>query len=192
MIAHDPVSQVLTALACFILVYLATVQQSFLALFPAVLLIAGIALQFYFTRQVEVVELTERSTTSLVFYTLVALAGIFIASAAIPFLLPPERKMDLTGLDILLYSVLIAIAEEQFFRGALLNFLLLHVPPALAIPASAAVFMVYHLAVYSLNAYALAYVFVGGAILSWVSVRSGSITPAMLAHILNNVIAVVR
>jgi membrane protease YdiL (CAAX protease family) len=187
-VAHDSLSQLLTALACFILIYLATFEQSFVILFPAVLLITGIVLQFYLQRRVEVVDSLAKSAGDIGFYTLIALAGIAIASFTAPALakLP---KMELTGVDAMLYAVLIAVAEEQFFRGAILNFLLTLTNPTLAILSSAAIFMVYHFAVYGTILANLIYVLIGGLVLSWVAYRSGRLSPSILAHVLNNTLS---
>jgi membrane protease YdiL (CAAX protease family) len=181
----------MTALACFILIYLATFEQSYLIIFPAVLLISGLVLQIYFSRKIEVVDSLAQSAPNILFYTLVALAGIALASFVAPLLQPPVQKMQLTSFHAMLYSLLIAVAEEQFFRGALLNFLLSSFKGLafLAIALNATVFTVYHFAVYQTSLGALAYVFVGGLVLAWVAWRSNRLSPSMLAHAINNLIA---
>jgi len=186
---HDGLSQVLTILAVMLIIYLATFETTVTVLFPAVLLITGLVLQFYLQRRVEVVNHLAESAGNIGFYTLVALAGIALASFMAPAVtrLP---KMELTGVDAMLYGALIAISEEQFFRGAILNFLFTLVNPTVAIFSSAAIFMVYHFAVYGTIASSLVYVLVGGLSLAWADYRSGRISPSMLAHIFNNVIAV--
>jgi membrane protease YdiL (CAAX protease family) len=187
-VAHDSISQILTALACFILIYLATFEQTFIILFPTVLLVTGIVLQFYLARKVEVVDGLAESAGNIGFYTLIALAGITIASFVSPAIsyLP---KMELTGVDAMLYAVLIAVAEEQFFRGAILNFLLTLTDSTVAIFSSAVIFMVYHFAVYGTSTLNLVYVLIGGLALSWVAYRSGRLSPSILAHVLNNILS---
>jgi len=191
VVAHDSLSQVMTALACFILVYLATFEQSYSIIFPAVLLVSGLILQIYFSRKIEVVDSLVQSAPNILFYTLVALAGIALASFVAPLLQPPVQKMQLTPFHAMLYSLLIAVAEEQFFRGALLNFLLSSFKGLafLAIALNAAVFTVYHFAVYQTAIGALVYVFIGGLVLAWVAWRSNRLSPSMLAHVINNLIA---
>jgi membrane protease YdiL (CAAX protease family) len=88
-----------------------------------------------------------------------------------------------------LYAVLISISEEQFFRGAILNFLLSLTNATVAIFSSAAIFMVYHFAVYGTSTSNLVYVLVGGLALAWADYRSGRISPSMLAHLINNLAA---
>jgi membrane protease YdiL (CAAX protease family) len=97
--------------------------------------------------------------------------------------------MELTGMDAALYAVLMAIAEENFFRGAITNFLLTITSPAFAILGSAMIFTAYHIAVYRTSLEAFIYVFVGGAVLAWVAQRTGRLSPAICAHIINNLLA---
>jgi membrane protease YdiL (CAAX protease family) len=182
----------LTALSIFIILYLSTYQQSTIILFPAILLIAGIVMQIYFMQKLEYVDSIIEQSQNIAFYTLMALAVIAVGSIIVPAIanLPQLSKMEITGMDAILYSILIAIAEEQFFRGALTNLLLMFSRSEFAsIIASAAVFSVYHLAVYKTDWTAISFVFVGGIALAWVSVRSGRLSPAMLAHVINNVLS---
>jgi len=178
-----------------IVLYLSTYQTTAVILFPAILLITGIVLQFFLLRKVEVVDsvFEEKTAQNIAYYTLVGLAGIGLGSLISPALAKaiPIQKMQLTGMDALLYSVLIAVAEEQFFRGAITNFLLVSLPPSPAILGSAAVFTIYHLSVYGTEASALIYVFVGGAVLSFVAYRSGRLSPSILAHMINNMLTFV-
>jgi len=187
-VAHDGLSQTCTILAVMIVIYLSTFETTVVILFPAVLLITGLVLQFYLQRRVEVVDSLSESAGNIGFYTLVALAGIALASFVSPAVsgLP---KMELTGVDAMLYAVLIGVAEEQFFRGAILNFLLTLTNSTVAIFSSAAIFMVYHFAVYGTSTSNLVYVLVGGLALAWAAYRSGRLSPSILAHVLNNTLS---
>jgi len=189
-VSHDGLSQVLTILAVMLIIYLSTFETTVTVLFPAVLLITGLVLQFYLQRRVEVVDHLAESAGNIGFYTLIALAGIALASFMAPAVTRLPVKMELTGVDAMLYGALIAVSEEQFFRGAILNFLLTLTNATVAIFSSAVVFMVYHFAVYGTATSSLVYVLVGGLALAWADYRSGRISPSMLAHIMNNVIAV--
>jgi len=173
-----------------LIIYLSTFETTVTVLFPAVLLITGLVLQFYLQRRVEVVDHLAESAGNIGFYTLIALAGIALASFMAPAVTRLPAKMELTGVDAMLYGALIAVSEEQFFRGAILNFLLTLTNATVAIFSSAVVFMVYHFAVYGTATSSLVYVLVGGLALAWADYRSGRISPSMLAHIMNNVIAV--
>jgi membrane protease YdiL (CAAX protease family) len=191
MIAQDSLSRALTALAIFIVLYLSTFETSALILFPAFLLITGIVLQFYLLRKVEVVDSVVEEGGNIFIYTLMALAGIGLGGLISPTVARavPVQKMELTGMDAVLYAVLMAVAEEQFFRGGITNFLLTMFPPPMAIMGSAAIFSVYHLAVYGTTISALAYVFIGGVMLAWVAYRSGRLSPSILAHVVNNILS---
>lgn len=190
MIRADSLSYAYTLTATLVAVYLATFELGLTILFPVILLTTGVALQIYFTRTVPVDDsLDMREGGQILFYTIVCLAAVAITSffvTALPRLVP---SMRLTGFDTMMFGILMAVAEEQFFRGATLSFLLKMTAPLVAIFGSAAIFAVYHLAVYGTDVGAMAYVFVGGMVLSWVVYRSRRISPSMTAHIANNILA---
>jgi len=102
----------------------------------------------------------------------------------------PVEGMVLT--DVLLMAVLFAIVEEIFFRGALLDFFLwkLKKVPSAAIFLSAVVFAVFHFRVYGTNPSALYVMLAVGMILGFVAWKTKRLTPVLLAHIINNVWAV--
>lgn len=190
MIRADGLSYMYTIMATLIAVYMATFEMGVLILFPVILLISGVALQIYFTRKVEAdTDMDVSEAGSILFYTIAALAVIAVSSffiASLPRIIP---KFQLTGFDTALFAALMAIAEEQFFRGAVTSFLLIYTVPTAAIIGSGAIFTVYHLAVYGTNASALLYVFVAGVVLAWVAYRSGRLSPSMTAHLINNILA---
>jgi len=177
-------------MAALVAVYMATFELGLLILFPVILLTTGIALQIYFTRKVQADDsLDLQETGQILFYTVVCLAVIAATSffvAALPQVVP---KMQLTGFDTVLFGVLMAVAEEQFFRGAVTSFLLNYTVPVLAVLGSAAIFTVYHLAVYGTNLSAMVYVFAGGTVLAWVAYRTQRLSPSMTAHVINNILA---
>ena len=191
MIRQDTISRTLIILAIMITIYLSTFETTTIVLFPAILLITGLIMEFYLEKKREVTDhITEKSTIKSVgYYTVLALFGIFLAGYAIEKFRPP---MELTGYDALLYSMLIAVAEEQFFRGFITDWLLSKIAqPHMALLASALIFTIYHFARYGTKPEALLYAFAGGFILSWVAYKSRRLSPCMLAHILNNAIAVI-
>ena len=189
MIRHDSISQMLIVIGVMITLYLATYQLTSVILFPVILLFSGVMLQFYIERKIEYVDhMTEPSTIkNVAFYTIIAFFGIALTGYVVANL-----PLELTGFDALLFAILMAIAEEPFFRGFITNFLLLKLRnPALAIILSGFIFGIYHLARYGGDLSALFYVSFGGMILNWVGFRSGRLSPCMLAHIINNVIATI-
>lgn len=190
MIRADGLSYTYTIMAAMVAVYLATFEMGVLILFPVILLVTGVALQIYFMRKVDADDTMDiQEAGQITFYTLVALAVIAVSSffiSSLPQLVP---RMQLTGFDTSLFAALMAIAEEQFFRGAVTSFLLMYTAPMVAVMSSGAVFTVYHLAVYGTDMSALLYVFVAGVVLAWVAYRSRRLSPSMTAHLINNIIA---
>jgi membrane protease YdiL (CAAX protease family) len=85
-----------------------------------------------------------------------------------------------------LLAVAPAIGEEIVFRGVLARGLATRLPLPVAALASAAAFSLYHLSyVQALPTFVL------GALLAIVAIRGGSIIPTMLAHAINNALAIV-
>ncbi len=126
------------------------------------------------------------------YYTLIALFGMFLAGYAINYL-SLSIPAQLTGSDAVLYSVLIGIAEAQFFQGFILDWMLTTLSqPAFALAGAAGVATVYHFARYGTQTNALVYVFVGFFIMNWACYKSKRVSPAMLSHALNNLFALLR
>jgi membrane protease YdiL (CAAX protease family) len=85
-----------------------------------------------------------------------------------------------------LLAVAPAIGEEIVFRGVLARGLATAMPLPVAALASAAAFSLYHLSyVQALPTFVL------GALLAIVALRGGSIVPTMIAHAINNAMAIV-
>jgi membrane protease YdiL (CAAX protease family) len=196
MIAHDTISKTFTILAIIIILYLSTFSLSLELLFPSILLISGIIMQLYESQKIEYVDsvFEEETSYNILFYTLIALAGIGISTFFSPIILsvkPIAFEIRYTGFQLMLFGVLMAIAEEQFFRGFITNFLL-KFSSIIAILGSAGIFAVYHLAVYGTKPEAIIYVFIGGMILAYVAIRSQRLSPTMIAHSIVNVLAVMK
>ena len=85
-----------------------------------------------------------------------------------------------------LFVLLIAVSEEQFFRGFIVNFLG-KLGSFGASLISAVLFAGYHLAAYGGQIFPTVFI-VGGAgfVLAQVDIRTGSITPSLLGHVVNN------
>jgi membrane protease YdiL (CAAX protease family) len=193
MIQHDQISTIFIVLGAMIFIYLFTLAGSALVLFPLVLMLVGIVLhRFVQHKGKETEDFDETPITNenlwkqFIFYTVIALFGVFMVSEAIS-VFPLAMSPGLTGFYALLYQVLIGIAEEEFFRGFVTDWFVTSLPnPYVALLLSATFFSVYHLAVYGTVLASLAYVFFGGLILSWVSYRTLHISPCMSGHMLNN------
>jgi membrane protease YdiL (CAAX protease family) len=98
-----------------------------------------------------------------------------------------EQVVDQMPLSSLLLSMVVlpAICEEILFRGVLLRGLASRFHPPIAILLAAMVFSLYHL-----NLVQLLPTLTLGLALGVIALRAGSSLPTMLAHALNNAIAV--
>ena len=101
---------------------------------------------------------------------------------------PQERMVSHAALPatVIAAAVLPAIAEELVFRGVLARGLARRLGPWLAIVLSAIAFALFHLQLVQLLP-----IFVIGLGLGVIAVRADSALPSMLAHALNNAIAIV-
>jgi len=191
MVRRDAISTAFTLLAIMISVYLATWQKDFATFFPTILLLSGLGMSYYMGQRIEQdVDLTGDEARDIAFWTLVCLFGIAIGSLVSTNLFTPRtRGMDLVGFDIVLFGILVAVAEETMFRGAVLSFLSQQLPAVVAVVSSASIFMIYHFSVYRSDPAALMYVFTAGFVLSFVTLKTRRLSPAILAHVANNIIA---
>ncbi|WP_199100864.1 CPBP family intramembrane glutamic endopeptidase [Dyella sp. ASV21] len=91
----------------------------------------------------------------------------------------------------LLVVTLGPLVEELLFRGVLLSAVARYVGSGWSVLITAALFAVVHLPDLAFLWYALPNLAVLGLLLGWLRVQSGSIWPAVLAHGMNNLLAVV-
>lgn len=188
MIRQDSVSLGFTITAIFLSLYWATGERNFIGVFPAILLVSAAAVNTYIGRRYPADNsMSGGDAAGILVYTLVAVAGMwFTGSFAQSYF---GAAVALSGVDAMTFGVLMAVAEEQFFRGALLNFLAPRLGVLGAVAGSGAIFASYHFFVYAGNQSALLYVLAGGLLMAFITVKTGRISPAILAHVINNVLA---
>ena len=191
----DSASFGLWLIALLIVVYLSTfVDLTNALLIPAFLLIGGLIIQIAIVGKLEHdVSLSDTEVSQTARYTFLAFAGILVGSIVLPSLFIPALPAAVTPgtTDAALYTTLFAIAEERFFRGGINTFLQWKLSnPMLAVMVGALVFAAYHLAVFGTNFNSLAYVLFAGFLFGYVTYKTGRLTAATLAHVLNNLIAV--
>ena len=190
MIRYDNVSITLIVIASAFSVYMFLFSQEAIWLFPATLAGLGIALGLMVKKKFEVDEsISETEGTNIFVHTLIALVGIGIGgfvSGQIPTVPAFVHSLSLTPYDTLIYGVLMAIAEEPFFRGFLTNLFLTKLPTFVALIMSAGIFGLYHMKVYGTSPQALSFALIGGLVLAYVAYKTQRITSGLFAHILNN------
>jgi len=196
-IMQDAISNGLLILAIMIMLYFIFVAHLLdLMIYPMLLVVGTLAFRLFINRKVlRDEELEPPEIKSILVYYLLALVGIGIGSWFIQGLydFPFEKYLAAARLEVIdawLFTTLMAIVETQFFQGELLEYMSNSMAPALAVIANAFVFMVYHLGVYGTQPENLLYVFIGGLSLAYVTIQSRRISPAVLAHITNNLLSV--
>ena len=197
MIKNDGFSNALGILGIFLSFYLSTIQLSFLSLFPALMIIAGYSLQHRSQTDFHDTVVDAREKTHIALYTLVGIAGAFMANFAASYVITTYMtvralsitQISMVQIELICYGATIAIAEEEFFRGFLLNFVAKTRSPPEAFLVSSLIFSTFHLAVYGTRPELLIYVFTSGMILSFISWKTQHVTTGMLAHMAVNMIS---
>lgn len=163
-----------------------------LTIFPAFLAISGLTMQTLINKSISID--IHPSYSTIIIYTAVSIMALLFAawySNNNAFSFSPQSVFgpllaQLSAIDRKLFGVLMAVSEEQFFRGFITSYFLQRIGTIPAVVASAAVFGIFHFAVYGTAPSALTFVFLAGAILSFVTIKTGLISPAMMAHVFNN------
>lgn len=97
------------------------------------------------------------------------------------------ERQSLSGRVLLLFAIAVspAVCEEFLFRGAVLSGLRTRLRPFAAVLSVAILFGIMHLSIYRLVPTAML-----GLLLTWLALRTGSLLPGMLVHLLVNGTAV--
>ena len=189
MIRQDSLTIMLTAIASAIAVYLSTwikVVDPIYSLFLIGLMGLSLTLSLYMQKKVETdPNIDEREGRNIIYYTLIGLVGILIGAYFNENLRNPAKDLAIGLFEAKLFGVLMAIVETQFFHAFWINFFdSRKIPPMLNTVLIGGFGVIYHLARYGLeNIY---FVFIAFTILAWVNIKTRRATPAMLAHIINN------
>jgi len=201
-IKGDAISEVFTVLAVILTLYLSVVAirvnltAAFILVFPIFMLLSSLALSERYLEdsdpQAEVTIL-RRKSLNILFFTLIALAGVSVGAVISRDLYVPKlllNSLTLTPYQARIYGVLMAVSEEHFFRRFLFQYLYRNIRvPFLAMLASAGSFMVYHFGVYG-SVDLWIYVLIAGFVLAWVAYRSQKLAPCIIAHSIINIMAV--
>ncbi|MFA5365650.1 MAG: CPBP family intramembrane glutamic endopeptidase [Candidatus Bathyarchaeia archaeon] len=180
-------------MAVTLLLYLSTFNLILILLFPIILFTSGAVLQYRASKVKDVNEkrVSFKSGKNIGYYVVLGVAALFIIGWGISIydLYPFLATVTLSSTNLALYGVLIAISEEEFFRGLWTNLLMKNTKSLwFAIIGSAAVFTVFHFAIYKSAPSSIYYVMGAGVLLSYFGLESGRLSVSMTIHILNNLI----
>jgi membrane protease YdiL (CAAX protease family) len=184
-VRHDYVSLSFVMVAMVIFFYTSTWSgdMQVKALIGAILLIGGLTMSF-FLKFTSVGQFTNK----IALYSVLAFAAI-MATNFIVSIAPAMESTVAEPVSWALFSVLIAISEEQFFRGLVTPYLATSLGVPVGCLLAGLVFGIFHFAVYGTSMNALFVVTISGVILSYIAVSTMSITPGMIAHSANNFIS---
>jgi membrane protease YdiL (CAAX protease family) len=178
--------------ALFIPIIFSLYTANLQTLLPTIFMVVGFTLYMFYSSGVErgeALKPLDLMIWSSVAFAFVMIAGSVSQAFAESFTGIKAMQVSYTQIQGIMYAVHLAVAEEMLFRVGLLSFFLAESPsPILAIVADAAVFSLSHIVRYGFSP-ALAYVFGAGLVLAYVVYRTGTPSPAIIAHVLNNLIA---
>ena len=187
-VRQDYISVTLTITAVAVFIYSATFSPELMlrSTFAIVVALSGIALATITkTQQVEQ-DISQTDSKLVLVWSAISFFAILTLNLFVPAV-PFATTADPLGRR--LFAVLIAVAEENFFRGFITPFIAtrLNSVPLGAILAGL-MFAIYHIAVYgSINV--LLIVLGSGIVLSYAVLRTKRLSPTILAHVINNFLA---
>ena len=201
LVRQDSISYGMSALSVILLLFLATFNKDILILatFVVTIIIASLVISEKFGIQPEDTDISDAESKEILLWSFGSFIAIYllnIFAEALPLsqlseLLAGESVQSAT---IILgsLSILIAVAEEQFFRSFILNLTTQNIEFQIVGPlVSGFIFMLYHFAVYGTSFQSLFIVFGAGAILAAGAIRTRRVSPFIIAHVLNNLFSVI-
>lgn len=200
MIRQDGVSIALTLVAASQLLFLGTFGAAVIGVtvFILTILIVGIVLSMWLGMAEKDDSMDPEERSQLLVWSVLSLAVIGMLNILNLFKPAAGTVLSTALLNVSedarmlvsrMLGVLIAVAEEQFFRGALTNIFLRNLGSAGAVVLSGVIFGVYHLAVYGSQPTTLFIVAAAGSILAYAAIKTGRVSTPMIAHVANNVLA---
>jgi hypothetical protein len=199
LIKSDEISNYLTLFGILIPIFLFLfAAKDVIWLFPMLLCIAGLAIEYWLTPRrrmknekyaVPHQDDNPQLVKNIFAYVIIALASLVAINAIVPNFLKISN-LEITGMDAILFGIMMAIGEERLFRGGLFHRIHFTTKSYLITTIlTALLFTVYHLAVYGNDYSALIYVLSAGMMLAFINIIAGVKSPSLLAHIGANILA---
>lgn len=192
LVQQSTVSYTATVVAVMLLVYIAAAQIPVLttdAIIATLLALSGPLLSKFGGFYRNDSEPAEQAIGNALPWAVFDLAVIFSLGYFIPRTPLDIQSVVQGNLNVrLAFNVLEAVAEEQFFRAFLLNFLLSRVDPYTSVVADGLFFGIYHFFVYGYSANLILLVMFSGMALAYSDWRQGTLAPSLIAHVVNNLL----
>ena len=187
MVKLDHIAVSLIILGFMIDLYLSTFFPKSIILYPTILLLSG----GYLLNLYKNIKVDTPVESNVFMYSVIGILMIGLIGFITPRVFVMESVLSgVTQFQLTLFVVLMAIAEEVFFRGFLQSYFALKLHSvALSIVLQSVVWSVYHTAVYGSHPDIMMYVLLSGIVLGYLTYRSGSLTPSLISHIVINFIA---
>lgn len=186
LVKQDGISITLTILAVAVFLYSATFTDELMlrSTFVVVMALAGLVLSSTIKHTQVDESLSNIEVRQIIIWGAIAFVAVLflnIFTKQAPIFAVAEEPLIRRN-----FAVLIAVAEEQFFRGFITPFIASRTNSILlGSVLSGVIFGIYHFAIYQ-SFDVLLIVFGSGIILSYVALRTGRLSPTILAHVVNN------
>jgi membrane protease YdiL (CAAX protease family) len=194
-VKQDGISILFTVIAATELVFFSTFQSSGLqtdSLIAEGIMFAGLLLQSFLKFDINSSSDSRTKDAQILTWTIIDIAlfyAINISVSAVPLSLV-NTFASISFTPQRMFLLLIAVAEEQFFRGFLLNlFLNKKTGQGIAVMLESAIFALYHSYVYGGDTNALLIVFGAGLVISYGDIKTGRVSTGIASHVLNNLLA---
>lgn len=190
----DEISWLALVLAVAILIYSATFGAELMlkGVFLVVMAFAGLYLNRLVGRGGYDPSISRVEGNQIIWWFAISFGTIFLLNrlvTAVPSFLSVDTVTIGAPLTRGLFGVLVAVAEESYFRGFFASYFGARLGIIGGSFASGVVFGIYHLAVYGSSFGFMFIAIFAGIILSYTALRTGRLSITMLTHALNNFIA---
>ena len=189
LVRQDGISITLTILAVAVFLYSATFTDELMlrSTFVIVMALSGLVLSSIIKQSSVDEDVSPAEGRQIIMWSVISFVAVLFlnlfAKNAIPFAV---AESPLTRQS---FAILIAVAEENFFRGFITPFIASRVGILPGSILAGVMFGIYHIAIYQ-SFDIMLIVFGSGIILSYVALRTKRVSPTMLAHVANNYLSV--
>jgi len=190
LVRRDFISNTLLVVMVVVLLYSATFGADLMlkSLFVVVMGLSGMALARRFKEDESDPNVTDVEVRQIVLWSGISFGVIFFMNLTVRVIPPIFAVVDPVGAR--LFAVLIAIAEEELFRGFVTPYMARGLGRVAGAVTAGVIFGVYHLAIYQDSFSNLLVIFAGGIILSFAALRTGRLSTTSATHVINNWLAV--
>ena len=165
------------------------------SVFAVTLIISSLVLNRLVGQEETDVDIDQREFKQSLIWIIASIGVIAVMATVIPrfsgfwaITLDTSKELSVTETFLIprMFGILIATAEEMFFRGFATNLFIARTGTGIGITLSGLFFAAYHFAVYGTNPSLMVFVAGAGIMLSYAAYRTGRVSTTIIAHTFNN------